>query len=108
MEGASTSDPDVDSWGMVLRGLHGELLGEEFQARDLFKLNARAAHSLDDNFIAIREGLAELLPVQGAVTVKRIGMALARKRDRIVGGLVLRQRGQDRDKTSLWAVERHE
>lgn len=105
MEGASLTDADTEAWGQVLAGIAGALPGEKFQARDVLRLYSQGAS--DDDSILVREGLGELLGGRGGeLTAKRIGHALKNRRDRIVGGLVLRARGTDRLGTALWGVER--
>lgn len=85
-----------------------DLTAEE-EARYLALVEAAKAAretSLDENLMLVREGLGELLTGRGELTAKRIGHALKNRRDRIVGGLVFRARGSDRDSVSLWKVER--
>lgn len=108
MEGASSSDPYVEAWGQVLMGLVLSEPGETLQARDVLKLYQAGEGSGDDGLILIREGLSELVGARGELTAKRVSHALKKGRDRIVGGLVLKSRGQDRTGTAFWKVERIE
>jgi hypothetical protein len=105
MEGAATDgDSEIEDWGQVLRGLAGAVGGDDFQARDVLRLHNQGEGSGEDDLIMIREGLGSILGDRKAMTTTRVGHALKNRRDRIVGGLVLRAQGKARDGAVLWRV----
>ena len=99
LEDAGTDDPDQIATGDLLHGLRGVFGGEPFTSNDVASLWKDRASE------AIAEALAEFLsPGKRDHTSTTIGRVLANRKDRIIGGLVLRACGQDRTGKKVWAV----
>lgn len=105
LEEAGTDDPDTTAYRMLLQGLAQEFLGETFQAKDVVGRAQLGEGSSDEGLSLIYESLSALLPGRKDIAAVSVGKVLRFRRDRIAGGLVLRQRGIDRNGVTLWAVE---
>ena len=100
LEDAGNDDPDQIALGMLLHGLH-EVFGNggQFTAADVFKLWQGGQPA------EVVEALGEFLSAgKREHTALSIGRALGNRRDRIVGGLVLRAGKLDRTKKQYWSV----
>lgn len=95
LEAASADDPDTEAARALLISLDETFHGESFTAREVFTLfsNGRC-----DVFEALHSilGRRDVTPIS-------LGRTLANRRDKIVGGLVLRRQGEDKRGT-LWMV----
>jgi hypothetical protein len=103
--GSVSTDPDIEAWAGVLRGLHSHKNGERFTARQVHDLYQHAEHAPDLGESMVREGIDSLLGDRKQPSVVRIGHMLKNRRDRITGGLVLRHAGTDPANSTLWLIE---
>lgn len=103
---AGADDPSTTAHRLLLCGAR-LVLDAIFTARDLLRVYTAAEHVTDpdDDRGLIRDGLGAILGGRSDVSAVSVGRALAFLRDRIVGGLVLRQCGQDRNGIAQWKVE---
>lgn len=105
LEEAGSDDPETSAHRMLLHGLHEEFIGANFQAKDVLRAWELGEKSSDEGLSLIREGLSALLAGRREITTVGVGKVLRYRRDRIAGGLVLRQLGTDRNGVALWAVQ---
>jgi hypothetical protein len=106
VEQAGADDASTTAHRLLLCGAR-LVLDAIFTARDLLHVYTAAEHVTDpdDDRGLIRDGLGAMLGGRREVSAVSVGRALAFLRDRIVGGLVLRQCGQDRNGIAQWRVE---
>lgn len=106
VEQAGADDPSTTAHRLLLCGAR-LVLDAIFTARDLLSVYMSAEHVTDpdDDRGLVRDGLGAMLGGRREVSAVSVGRALAFLRDRIVGGLVLRQCGQDRNGIAQWKVE---
>lgn len=106
VEQAGVDDPSTTAHRLLLCGAR-LVLDAIFTARDLLRVYTAAEHVTDpdDDRGLVRDGLGSILGGRREVSAVSVGRALAFLRDRIVGGLVLRQCGQDRNGIAQWKVE---
>lgn len=103
---AGADDPSTTAHRLLLCGAR-LVLDAIFTARDLLSvyMSAEYVTDPDDDRGLVRDGLGAMLGGRREVSAVSVGRALAFLRDRIVGGLVLRQCGLDRNGVAQWKVE---
>lgn len=104
VEQAGADDPDTVTLRMLLQGVLLTANGEPFGARELLLWYSTPDSGGDEGLGLIREGLGAMLAGKRDVTAVAVGRALMYRRERITGGLVLRQSGTDRNGSTQWAV----
>jgi putative DNA primase/helicase len=95
LEAASADDPDTEAARMLLTSLDETFHGESFTAREVYSLYATGRGDVFEALHAIL-GKRDVTPIS-------VGRTLANRRDKIVGGLVLRRLGEDKRGT-VWMV----
>lgn len=104
IEQAGVDDPDTVALRMLLQGLMLTADGEPFGARKLLTWYSTPDGDGNEGLGLVREGLGAMLAGKRDVTAVAVGRALMYRRDRITRGLVLHQRGTDRNGSALWTV----
>lgn len=104
VEQASVDDPDTVALSMLLQGVMMTADGKPFGARELVAWYFAPGGAADEGLSLIREGLGAMFAGRRDVTAVAVGRVLSFRRDRITRGLVLRQRGADRNGSAVWAV----
>lgn len=95
LEAASGEDPDTEATRALLTSLHDKFGGQSFTAKEVYTL-------FSDEKTEVYGALNAILGRRD-VTAVSLGRTLANRRDKIVGGLVLRKLGEDKRGT-LWMV----
>lgn len=95
LEAAAADDPETEAARMLLFALHENLGTDTFTARDVFALYAVGRGEVYEALHAIL-GRRDVTPVS-------VGRVLLNRRDKIVGGLVLRRAGETRQ-GATWVV----
>jgi hypothetical protein len=95
LEAASADDPDTEAARMLLISLHETFQGESFTAKEVFTLYSTGRGE-------VFEALHAILGRRDVTTLS-VGKTLGNRRDKIVGGLVLRRMG-DNNQGVKWIV----
>lgn len=95
LEAAATDDPDTEAARMLLISLHEKFGGESFTAGEVYAEFSKATGPVFEALHAIL-GRRDVTPVS-------VGRTLLNRRDKIVGGLVLRRGGRNKH-GALWSV----
>lgn len=104
---ASGSDPEIEAHGDLLLGLNACADGAAFDARTVGQWFKAGEHDDDAGaFALVRSAVHELLNLRGGQepSPRSLGRMLMNRRDRVVGGLQLRQRPDRHAGSSLWRV----
>jgi len=96
LEAAGADDPDTEAARMLLTSLHEAFQGETFAAKDVHTLYSKGNGDVYEALHCILGGRRE-------VTSVTVGKTLGNRRDKIVGGLVLKRLSGDRN-GFLWMV----
>ncbi len=104
---AENHDPEVETHGDMLRAIYALTEGSDFSAHEALQW-AKAGEHADHMQPAamLRDAVTEMIPGRTLPTARSLGRCLGFRRDRAVGGLVLRQRGLSRGGAAYWAVSR--
>jgi hypothetical protein len=95
LEAASADDPDTEAARLLLISLDETFQGESFTAKEVFTLYSTGRGE-------VYEALHSILGRRD-VTTQSLGITLRNRRDKIVGGLVLRRMGDD-NQGAIWIV----
>lgn len=96
LEAASADDPDTEAARLLLISLHETFQGKSFTAKEVFTLYSTGRGEVYEALHAILGGRRDVSPVS-------VGRTLLNRRDKIVGGLVLRRFG-DNKQGAIWVV----
>lgn len=95
LEAASADDPDTEADRMLLISLHEKFGGEFFTAREAHTLYSTGQGD-------VFEALHAILKRRDATTAS-VGRTLLNRRDKIVGGLVMRRTGEN-NQGAVWCI----
>lgn len=102
---AEQLDPETQAHADMLRALRALSDGESFTAREMHGWWRAGEFSDPDSAQALlREAISEILPGRKDVSSTALGRTLANRRDRFVGDLCLRRRGESSANSAVYMV----